>query len=705
MTPQATRSLFRAFWALLPLLLIAADATAQQTSGRRARTAADIQDERRRSVSEPTPNAQTAAASASPADALVLTHVVGEWTGVYFLYPQPMGLDLNLRSSGGMDLVGDFTFYPLETGQQSALGTVRGKYEVRGAVDPVTLTLDLSPGRWIERPTNLLVTAVGVQGFVSTDRNQIGGFLTIPYRAPDSNAPHFALARPDKGGDDLAKHMVEAVKSRGKGLGGMFSKGPNDRKLLSWAVRLRTEFPDVADDRLYTLQKQALNLFEDDHFREHFGKTFDELGGGERAAVSESFRKSKNELNSYRWLERAFSSVGAGGAPETMLGVFTQRVIRAWKNEKLQKMNSLPPELDAFEELSELKASAERLTPLWPSEVDHFLEQITASGRRLAGPALLAWTDRTVGAAQGYEGLQRLDRWQTETAGLQEYVSEADRSLAQSKIEARIQQIFEPLVSAETAKLGLLGEGYDAVAAGNQWHSNFVDRYGFLYRRQEFQDAIGRLSTRRNADLEKAKDRIARQLLHAATVEEVDALVDALLVPMDRDTQAGAAIRELIEARKDRIDIERRFSDGELALMKPGTTTIEIPPFAVPPGSTEIGLAFLREMEAVGGKLVNRTTGHYTTMILGSLLGWYLIVEIERITIHQTDALSDGSFRVSYRLKPNYRVPPEIKSFPSWPIDIMNNLAADRTDNFRLTHSGWRSPTLNDAWFVATAGR
>jgi hypothetical protein len=678
-----------------------------------------------------TRQAHEATAASSPAsstalDSVPVEHLTGQWEGVYFVYPQPMGMKVQLRSIRENAVEGELAFYPLNTNQRNILGTIRGKYVLKGKYDPLTQTFELSPGHWIEKP-NRLVFATTLRAVLSVQRQEIAGFLVSRLNQNFPAKMHFVMARPQYAQERLTEPMIKAVAKGGHGFGRFFGSSPSDGDLLKWASMLKTEYPDMdlGQTVMGTLLGRARNLFEDDHFSKYFGKRFDQMSPSDRAAVVDSFRRaqgqagrsplgsffrgeSSDDLKQYAFLEGAFSSTGTDSAAEITLSVLTHRVIRSWRDAMQDRMRVWPAKADVFKRLARIEtAGKDRLITLWPSERKEFKATLSAARQRLAVPVLGISADQTVAQAKGYQGIRDLAGWSDRNKDIAQYASGAELEALTAKIDVRLQQLLKPMIAAETVKLISLGEGYAAVAAGNRWYRDFTGRYGFLEDRPIIRGAVDRLALRRSSDLKAAQDQIAAQLKSAKTAQGIDNLIAVWLpVPGDHRTSAGENLVKIAGERKQRIALENKYSDKEIALMKARPGIVDVPERPDKPTPEEIGLAILREIAALGGEQVSRTVGHYSVPP-ANMIGVYCIIELRRVNLLGVAPVGDGSYMCKYSFKAHFSFPRKyldsfgisaspvyMRMFDTY-LQLMNSMKPVLIDQFALTSDGWRSPTIN----------
>src|SRR6266404_719145 len=132
----------------------------------------------------------------------VMEEILGSWQGVYFLYPQDMRIDLELRrapSPAGESITGEFRFEPLVQEQRNFSGTFQGSYQISGQYDSSSRTLALNPGQWIQRP-NQPVVGLKMTGVFDARKGIVAGTFSGPSN-PNGTVLYFGRARPDRGWD------------------------------------------------------------------------------------------------------------------------------------------------------------------------------------------------------------------------------------------------------------------------------------------------------------------------------------------------------------------------------------------------------------------------------------------------------------------------------------------------------------------------
>src|SRR6266404_1474138 len=304
----------------------------------------------------------------------VMEEILGSWQGVYFLYPQDMRIDLELRrapSPAGESITGEFRFEPLVQEQRNFSGTFQGSYQISGQYDSSSRTLALNPGQWIQRP-NQPVVGLKMTGVFDARKGIVAGTFSGPSN-PNGTVLYFVLARPDRASQMLFGPMTrvweEAQPNRARpglgriNIGGGFgsgrplgSGGEDIHKIANWASRLVSEYPNIDLQNTYRVAIPAQNLFEDRYFAANFGKTYDQLNEGERQKIALGLRAylgerdgEKTELRRrYGFLERYFAGFNI---PAVFLSVLAQRGLRSWRDDTLERLRSLPADTTSFERI------------------------------------------------------------------------------------------------------------------------------------------------------------------------------------------------------------------------------------------------------------------------------------------------------------------------------------------------------------------
>lgn len=440
------------------------------------------------------------AARANPS----MDEILGPWQGVYFLYPQAMRVDLDLRrasSPAGESITGEFRFAPLVQEQRNFSGTLQGSYQISGQYDRPSRTLMIDPGQWIQRPNQ---PAVGLKmtGVFDGRTGIVAGTFSTPSN-PNGAVLYFVLARPDGAAQALfapTKRIWEEVQPNrprprvGINIGGGFGRplgsgGEDIHKIANWAARLLSEYPKIDLQNTYTVAVPAQNLFEDRYFAANFGKTFDQLNEGELQKISQGLRSYLGERDGektalrqrYAFLQRYFEGFNV---PAVFVGVLAQRVIRSWMDSTLAQVRSLAPDINSLFQIDGMeKATKIQIANLWPSERAAVGTEIAATRKQLAGQEVDLTAREVMRSADGYEGALALARWKLQQQNILQWLDSSGRESILTRISAQEDGILATLMAPEQKSLESIGQGSATSAKGQAWMGRFTERFTFAFGR------------------------------------------------------------------------------------------------------------------------------------------------------------------------------------------------------------------------------
>jgi hypothetical protein len=363
------------------------------------------------------------------------------------------------------------------------------------------------------------------------------------------------------------------------------------------------------------------------------------------------------------------------------------------------------------------KKGTDPFRDLWPSEFRQFQEGIESTKRRLADGAATDRLNSAMANATGLDGARSLSGWADQQKELLEYVSQDTRQKLNSRINAKMGEFLEPLLREEADATGSLGEGADAVVAGNKWYRHLNATYGFAAGHPAFQAAIKQFQGRRTADLSAAEPTIIAEIEEQSSEKAVDnTRNNYLCVPGDGDTAAAAAIAAAANARKSAIAWERektRYSERELALMnKDGRGVISVPANYEPPTAQEITLATLRAFASTGGEVLSANTATFTPM--RNFKNFAYRIQIQNVELNNLEhpdqspcqPAGAGGYVCHYRLSKTVAIPNFAGSSQN-PLLKLNEVLIRASEQaqklnepelkkvrFVLTPTGWRAPEL-----------
>ena len=632
--------------------------------------------------------------------------IAGVYDGALTAQKRQFFAQLRLSREGPNELSGELIFSATASDKVPL-----GLFKLKGTFDPANSTFTLSSGRELTSSDGLiLATANGdferASGKIHAQLTPRGGTLE--------------LTRNEKKTAELQAKSTESTKRLGQGPVSLAQARTDDERrdaIVRWFRRLKQEYPDldlhhsILGPELYG---KVLNLFCDDDFVPVFGKTFEALTADDRNYVKQLFRRlfareRRELLDGFGdFLERPFvlpagSFSYADVAPQL---AYRRTVHKQW-HETMDRLKSLSPASADYDELLSLeKKGTEPFHDLWPSEFKQFQEAIESTKHRLADGAATDRVNAAIASTSGLDSARSLASWAEQRKELLQYVSENIRQELNARISAKIGEHIEPLLREEAAAVAALGDGVEAVNAGNKWYRHFQTTYGFAAGHPAFQAAVERLKARRSGDLAAAQLDIMAEIEKQSTEKGVDNVkASYFAVPGDNATTAATAVARAASARKQAIQLEQalaRYSPHEQQWLRPDGT-LAIPKDPPPPDEDDLRVAIVRTLEMMGGTRRGPFTVEWSNQITKAF-GAYPI-----ITINKVDELAcapvPGGYFVRYRVHMTIDYPDNLKrmmnSQPSFGGTMMQQLTEQingphgaQNGQFELTDRGWWCPTM-----------
>lgn len=500
-----------------------------------------------------------------------INDILGSWQGAYFVYPQVIRIDLVLQkapSAAGNSVAGTFHFRTLVADPHSLTGTFQGSYQVTGTYDPSTQSFVLTPGRWIERPSQL-ANLLKMSGVIDSRTGMAAGTFLQPMTS-NSGVMYFVLSRADRAPQRVLNPMKRAWEdsqpnrphpitqsylSRFRfpvgtsGIPLIKPHGADIHKIANWASRLTSEYPNINLNSTYALAIPAQNLFEDSYFSANFGKTFDSMSGDERHKFALGLRVYSNrnpeetELKrKYQFLSRYFDGFNV---PNIVLGVLAQRVLRSWRDETLQRLHSLSGRqpLADFNQVEAMdKVTAQDLANLWPSERADVSRQMDAGRRRFAGPALRASAQQTIQSASGYKGAVALASWKSNEQTILKWADGTEAKEDSSLVQSKLNQVLETLMVAELHKLQSIGGGLDGLSKDRAWMLNFKNRYSRFASLAPVSSTLKKAQLARAQELKQSQAVLLQKIDSQKTVQGLDHATSSYLLQDDIQSTAGRVL-------------------------------------------------------------------------------------------------------------------------------------------------------------------
>jgi len=632
--------------------------------------------------------------------------IAGVYVGSFTTDNRLFLASLQLGRSAAGELTGKLGFKAAPNTPE--LGSVR----VKGKYDATDATLSLTRDESAYSASDIQVATM--QGHFDPASGRLEG-----KSGPDEAT--FELARDDEKSAQIqasSRQQIDQFKEAPRSLAQ--AKNDEQRRLaiVHWFGRLKQEYPniDLHHTVVNELSPKVLNLYCDEEFVPVFGKTFDALTPDDRYFVREIFLRlfehepGRSMIDGFAGqLERPFMlDTGSFSFSDVAPQVAFRRSVRRKWNEAMAQLKAVPQTLDGFHQVVALEKNKQAFKDLWPSESKEFEDAADAAKRAIAEPAIQQGVEAAVSGADGIDGARRLSHWAKDQEVLLNFVSPEIRDKCNNTIVARIEELLQPPLRDEVQKLAGLGEGVQAVMAGNKWYRNLRSTYDFANDRPVVQKAVDELKARRGADLRAAQDQIIAEIDKQGSAEQVNQVKMAYLgAPGDEETVPAAAINQAADLRKQAIRHEQAmafFSPHERQWLISGGDSIVPPPDAPEPDEDDLRVAIARTLEMMGGERVEPFTVHWSNPIIQQL-GIVVILKINKVQKLQAERVP-GGYKVAYRTSINIDYPEKLKQFmfgqPSFGgsmlqgyIKLINgNPQGMQEGRFELSEKGWWCPTM-----------
>ena len=591
----------------------------------------------------------------SPA-ALPLT---GAWTGVYQAYPHLIKMTMQMPAPGQGRMDAEMRMEPLvesRTVGRAHMGVVRVTVEY----DPAARSLSITPAADATR-------AVGFSPprFTGVFDDEDGLIAGVMPGARSDSSPYFVMARADDAEDafletlrEMTEQSAPAVRRsrrrplRLPGVGNVRIGGgggsPGEAKIVEWAQRLATEYPDVEPYRTEVgrLFGTARHLFRDEHFVAYFGKPYDEQSRADRDAVLADIRKvprpranfpEERANGAVHAVESAFRASGGGtyGAPDVTLSVIALRTIQAWRTRSMAWLTSAPAELDTLKAVAAAEASeAEVLGTAWPTERRAFGEAVSASRVRVAGPVVARAVGDMLNKATSFNAVAEITaaldavppapaaaapaapaaaapaaagvRARTATPrGRRTMANPSGGPPAPDSLPAllallpadarqphitRLESRIDELVIAEARRdadiVARFGTGLEGLRTSGQWEEQAAAKYRGLTSRPPVQALFKALADRRAPLLQAAEPTLAARIQAARSSADLAEVRSAYLsVDSDMVDPAGTRLYQLAFKQ----DAQLRSTEIAKAAKEAETRRREASPCASAPNSRSLG--------------------------------------------------------------------------------------------------------------------
>ena len=614
--------------------------------------------------------------------------IEGSWKGVYFSYPELLVISLAIRTFPMDRIEGDFEVSPAVPPDCRGCGTHQ-KGQVKGRYTP-----------WA---TEFSTESRQITAVLDRKRDQLVGFYGF---MGNDNTPPLVMAH-GPAGDVLVKEVIaSAYAPEGNAADGTI---PTAEKLTSWIAHFREEFStvDVPHTQMQVLWRLLQNLYADESFAPVFGTTFDHFGPDQRKQMEALFRSARRSglVGEYNFLGAPFGIHHSGGADYMSVWVFWQRAIRSWIKERTEWCAHLPLEFESFVLMKGVESTGKtQLATLWPSEAKKLFGTIAETRSRLATVVLERGSEQALSSATDVAGARMLAGW-LEVPQQKEIVPFAPSDLIakiRGRIDAKIGELIAAPLQQHEARLASLGQGKEAVIAGNKWYSSLHDQFGFVSQRDSFQRALQKLKDRRAADLQAALSAISAELRSQTVMAALEGkMKEYLRVPGDEATPAGTELRSV--AQKVRAEIKSNeyltfFSPNERQWSPQRDGSLTVPAVIPAPNADDIRVACARTYEMMGGERVTPFSFQWSNNSLLSAFGLHVTIVVEPVQAVRCTADNSGytcDFRLALKVEDTGLLADRGTGIGNALQRFFNATANGPVhERFELGNRGWWSPTL-----------
>jgi hypothetical protein len=631
------------------------------------------------------------------------SEIEGSWKGVYFDYPNIMVVKLNVRALPMDHVEGECEISQAIEPKFHNAGT-HGSHNFTGLYTPWAKEFAIKP-RQSTAPSNV---ELPMGGILDLNGDRLAGFVGNVVK----NQPPIVLARGDKGEQLVVDVLASAYPPAAAPARGMNRRPAVDpaetERLAKWASRLETEFPklDLRHTQMQDLNRFAHNLFSDNWFRQFFGTTFDKLNAERRRLLHNQFHLSMGPgpLQNYSFLSSAFRIPGSGGSDYFAVWLFWQRAVDSWAAERMHWLAQLPPEFNSFVLMKSIESIGEtQLATCWPSDLAKFKSAVAETRSRLGPLILERGAEEMLAKATTVYQAKELLGWMDEPAQKEvaQYAPADLKEKLSNRLIARVDELISKPLADEENKIATLGQGKEAVLAGNALYHDLDKRLGFADKRPGFQHALKLLQARRGSDLAAAKRAIAGDLTTQTTQAALDAkLREYLAVPDDRSTATAGELLGIAE--KQRTEIKSKeylayFSPHERQWSPQPDGTITVPANVPPPDGEDIRMAWVREFAA---SFAGKRVAPYTVSFYG--IAGFTVQPAHLISV----APQGNGFVCHYTIGAMPENPDFIKqqagsdstiATVQMMIQTMFALTREeRVDRFEVGSHGWWSPSADE---------
>ena len=513
--------------------------------------------------------------------------LAGTWSGVVLSYPQLLHVELDLEPEG----------IPAGAGVEALTGKIRvqsldsyfsgrsfdvanelssGDAFVQLDLNTSTFQLGIRPDgtRQSQNWTSLLVGRQALFDPLGEQIALLGG------RLQNGLDGAVFLVRPKKF-KSLAKNYKKFNRRPGGSrlalLTALFSRGPSKKKLKSWVSPVLEDptAPALYQGRSGSIEKAAIVLFEDRHFKAHFGKTFDQVGKGTLDAVHRKLRgmgrgKATEQEQTLAALNRMFwTNLGSPSGTQTLQGVYTLRAVQGWARSQQARLEQLRGVEADWQVASQIQVAAQAFATPWllGDQATEFEAAAESALQRVAHPVLTARLEAIAQIPSDRDRRIEASRFLSQAPEMHQRLSTTQRDALKLRVDQLVEEAAGQEIQLYTSQLPSLGSGIAAIEAGSAWIGRFQSEFTQVRSSPAYLDALAGYRERRSTDLDAARAAMLAAV-ERADRSELSQLGSSWFVDSgDREHATYQEFRLAVDQRRDYLasTYEQRIDEAEQA--------------------------------------------------------------------------------------------------------------------------------------------
>lgn len=300
------------------------------------------------------------------------------------------------------------------------------------------------------------------------------------------------------------------------------------------------------------------NLLEDTYFSQFFGKTVDLFNQRDVSRFKEriheyavSISRTGRPVNTPTPSFLAFGKIDT----EDFRRVYRDRVVRSWRDDRLQHLMELPLELNSFEKSEKIKFILNfMLKYSWPEELSNLNKAVKEANRKIALHLLNNSLAERFESASGVRGAKILSEWEDNNIELTKHIFESDLKRYQEKITNQIGLLIKPTVNQYVTAMPPTIPGIVGLIASNNWYFQFHNALGFVDKHPLYLEAIQKFSTDRELQFQSVLGEVEALLQSLNSTTDVSSIEsNILVVNSDYWTASGRKISRIAKNQKQQI--------------------------------------------------------------------------------------------------------------------------------------------------------